>query len=337
IDMLGVGVSGGAEGARHGASVMVGGDRLVFERLEACFEAMAVQVHGHRCLAHVGPGGAGHFVKMVHNGIEYGAMQVIAEVWQCMESIGFTRSRESELFGQWQSGPAAGFLTSIVAGIVDFADPLADGYLLDQVSDVAGQKGTGRWTLEVALELGVAVPVIAAALEARLLSGSTGRSSGANRSVSSDTRDWPKLLERAVASGMLAAFAQGFDLLSVASGRFGWQLDLPGVAKTWQGGCIIRAAMLEDIGLALTAGEPLVRAPGLANFRDPGALREVVAAMTLAGIAPPAMGAAIAWFDGLESARLPTALIQAQRDYFGAHTYERRDRPGKFTTDWRKR
>lgn len=333
IGYLGAGISGGAEGARHGASIMVGGDEGVFARHRRLFGAIAARMDEKPCLVHVGPDGAGHFVKMVHNGIEYGLMQAIAEIWSFMDRVlGMPRKRQRDVFRAWRGGPAASFLVDITADILDKADDTGEGWLLDAISDRAGQKGTGRWTVEAALDLGVAMPTIDAAVMQRLVSMRSDRGGiDLTREPIRDDGDWPLELEQTLHGTMLATFLQGFELLAAASHRFGWSVDLGTIAMTWRGGCIVRAKLLGDFE-SLSPVRGSVIPDKLATSTE--AMRAVVVAAVEQSLPIPALSASLAWIDSLGTARLPTNLIQAQRDYFGAHGFERRDRDGRFNVDW---
>jgi 6-phosphogluconate dehydrogenase len=344
LGYVGAGISGGAEGARHGASLMVGADAADYAACRPIFEALAARVDGAPCAARVGPDGAGHFVKMVHNGIEYALMQLIAETWRTMTDVlGWSRARQREAFAVFERGPAASFLVGITTAILAVPDPERDGYLLDSIADRAAQKGTGRWTLEAALELGVPVPTIAAAVTERMISA--GRRLGPGPQEGRPATAWSpgaETLEAALAAGFIASFAQGFDLLAAASKANDWRLDLAEVARIWQGGCIVRAELLRAAEAAFRAdpgrGSLLEAVPlraQLAEFEP--RWREFVAGNAAAGTAAPCASAALAWYDSLRAAQLPTNLIQAQRDYFGAHGFERTDRPGRFHGTWRRR
>jgi 6-phosphogluconate dehydrogenase len=344
IGYLGVGISGGEEGARHGASVMVGGAMADYQRLRSLFQALAAPCGTARCEAWLGPGGAGHFVKMVHNGIEYALMQSIAEAWEFLaEGLGLPPARQRAVFEQWSKGPLASYLIEITARILGFEHSPGVA-LLEVVSDRAAQKGTGRWTLEAALALGVPVPTIAAAVNERLVSALPDRpAAGGRRGAGVGGRGrqsaehWVAALEQALLGAFLATFDQGFRLLAAASTRFDWRLDLPAIARVWQGGCIIRAVLLEQVERAEDPAR-LLTAPAfavtLANL-DAG-WRRVVGAGIAAGMTAPALVSALAYHDGIRAARLPTRLVQAQRDYFGAHGYERVDRSGRFNGPWNR-
>jgi len=331
IHFLGTGISGGVEGARHGASIMVGGDPAALTTARPVLEALAARVGEDRCLVEAGPGGAGHFVKMVHNGIEYGLMQLIAEIWQFAdEGLRLSPVRQVEMFRAWRDGPAESFLVDVTADILDTSDDHTRGRLIDVISDRAEHKGTGRRTVEAALELGVAVPTIAAALLQRQVSASERRTASPASHDVADDRAWPPTLESALAAGMFCSFIQGFDLIAAANREYGWETDVAAVARAWRGGCIVRAALLDRFA----SGASISRLAHVDSHID--AMRTFVIKSVEAGIPVPAFSASLSWLDSLQSSRLGTSLVQAQRDYFGAHGYARIDREGLFRTDWRK-
>jgi 6-phosphogluconate dehydrogenase len=339
IGYLGVGISGGEAGARHGASVMVGGSFADYQRLRGLFQALAAPCGDGKCETWVGPDGAGHFVKMVHNGIEYALMQLIAEAWRFLdEGLALSRDAQRRVFEAWSRGPLASYLVEITAEILGVED--APGiYLVDVVSDRAAQKGTGRWTVEAALRLGVPVPTIGAAVSERLVSALPARGAASGRARLRDPGDeWVPELERALHASFLASFDQGFRLLAAAGEASAWHLDHAAIARVWQGGCIIRAALLADVERAAGSvgllAAPVFAAPLAAAEAG---WRRVVGACVAAGMAAPALSSALAYYDSIRAERLPTNLIQAQRDYFGAHGFERVDRPGRFSGPWKPR
>ncbi|WP_226627862.1 NADP-dependent phosphogluconate dehydrogenase [Alloyangia pacifica] len=335
-DFIGIGVSGGEEGARHGPSIMVGGDRGSWLRLAPLLKAIAAKHEGTPCAAYMGPAGAGHFVKMVHNGIEYADMQMIAETYSLMgRGLGLDKPAIAAAFDQWNAGPLASYLVEIAGRIARSADPLTRAPMLDVILDKAGQKGTGRWTAIEAQHLGVAVPVIEAAVCARNLSAAHGlRQQGADAFGAQPQALPPGALdlddlEAALIAGKILCYAQGFEMLTAASDQFGWDLPLPEIARIWRNGCIIRSDMLNDMASALDRGpgEMLVFAQpfrGLLEQHE-AALRRTVLAAIGAGIAVPALSAGLGWFDSLRTRRSPANMIQAQRDFFGAHGFERLD------------
>ena len=349
LKYLGVGVSGGEAGARHGPSIMPGGPRDAYERVREMFEAASATSHGEPCVTWLGPGSAGHFVKMVHNGIEYGLMQLIAETYDLMHrALGLDNDRLHEIYAQWNATKLLeGYLMEITADIFAQDDDKGTGRLVDAILDEASQKGTGMWTSETTLELHVPAPTIDLAVamrdmsahkndrkaEARILRGPAGRYSG----------DVDKAVDH-IGSSLLAAtvmtYAQGMAVLGVASEQYGYGLDLEAVARIWRGGCIIRSSLLEDIRAAFRrrADLPdLLMDEQLATMVEDRQtdLRATVAMAAELGIPAPCLAASLSYFDALRSERLPANLIQAQRDYFGSHTYKRIDREGTFHTEWR--
>ena len=349
IQFLGVGVSGGEEGARHGPSIMPGGPRDAYERVRPVLEASAAQVQGEPCVAYLGPGATGHFVKMVHNGIEYGVMQLIAETYDLMKrGLGLTDDELHEFYAGWNQGELAGYLMEITGNIFSKHDETTGRRLIEEILDISRQNGTGRWTSQSAMELGVPTPTIDAAVTARNLSALEGERQSASGIYPRDARlfagDRAALLTalpRALYAGLVVTFAQGLALLATASAKYEYGLDLETLARIWRGGCIIRATLLDDIRAAYR------QQPGLVNLLlDPelarkltdhqGDLRRIVAAAAELGLPAPGLASALAYFDGYRSAWLPANLIQAQRDYFGSHTYERIDEKGTFHTEWAK-
>ena len=373
---VGTGVSGGEEGALLGPSIMPGGNADAWPVLEPIFKAIAAKVDdGTPCCDWIGPDGAGHYVKMVHNGIEYGDMQMIAEAYSLLRDVGgIEPAAMSGIFEDWNEGELSSYLVEITAGILARVDDETGRPLIDLILDAAGQKGTGKWTGIDSLMLGAPVTAITEAVFARALSalkdervaasrvlpgpeteplggsGGAGESSAAGgptggsaagSGFDGDPASFAGDVRQALYASKICSYAQGFQLLSMASAEYGWRLDLGAIALTWRGGCIIRAAFLDRINAAWD------EAPDLANlllapyFRDAmagaqSAWRRVVATAVTRGVPVPAFSSALAWYDGYRSARLPANLLQAQRDCFGAHTYERIDRPrGEFFhTDW---
>lgn len=337
VRFFGVGVSGGEEGARHGPSLMPGGDACAYEHIVQVLEAIAAKTDSGPCVTHVGPDGAGHFVKMVHNGIEYADMQAIAEAYHLLRDLGeMSPPALSDVFGEWNRGLLESFLIEITAKIFSVSD--GDGWLIEGVLDKAGQKGTGRWTAQVALDLAVPVPSIAAAIDARVLSSQKKARVAAQdllrgpdaSSIRLGRKELVASVHDALVASKVVAYAQGMALIKAGSERYGWTVDLREIARIWKGGCIIRAQLLNDIMLAYE------RTPELTNLLLDVELggrvqaaqsrwRQVVASAQLCGIPVPAMSASLAYFDSVRSARLPQNLTQAQRDAFGAHTYQRND------------
>lgn len=353
VHFLGVGVSGGEDGARWGPSIMVGGSEEAWSLLREPLTAIAAKLEdGTPCCDWLGPEGAGHFVKMVHNGIEYGDMQLLAEAYQLLSSTGMTHQEMSDLFHRWRRGPLDSYLVDITAEILSRRDD--DGEpLLEKILDLASQKGTGRETVKVALDLGQPMTLVAEAVMARGVSAlkadrvaasqvlaGPGRASG-EPALSGDRTRLSGWIHDALYASKIVSYAQGFMVLAAASEDFGWELDLARIAEVWRNGCIIRARLLEEVIAAFRSTEPpanlLVHKPftsALAAASE--GWRLMVAKAALAGIPAPGYSAALSFYDGYRSARLPANLVAAQRDYFGAHTYLRVDRPSNefFHTDW---
>ena len=347
IHFLGVGVSGGEEGARHGPSIMPGGPKPAYERIRAVLEAVAAQVDGDPCVAYLGPGSAGHFVKMVHNGIEYGLMQLIAETYDLMKrGLGLNDHELHDVYAQWSRGDLNGYLMEITSHIFRTVDEKTGKRLIDEILDVARQKGTGMWTSQSAMELQVPIPTIDVAVAMRDLSVyETQRQTASTvlprplRPFEGDRDTLVADMGRALYAAMAVTYAQGFAVLAAASEKYAYDLDLEAVARIWRGGCILRAALLDDIRAAYHSQPHLpnllldahVPVKVMANE---DALRRVVCTAVELGL--PALGfmTALGYLDGYRSAWLPANLIQAQRDYFGAHTYERIDAKGTFHTRW---
>ncbi|HWB65189.1 MAG TPA: NADP-dependent phosphogluconate dehydrogenase [Chitinophagales bacterium] len=345
---MGVGISGGEEGARKGPSIMPGGNKKVFDRVGPMLAAIAAKVNNEPCTTYLGQGSAGHYVKMVHNGIEYALMQLIAETYQLLKEYGgFTNGELHNAFDGWNKGPLKSFLVEITAEIFTKKDELTSNYLVDMIQDSAGQKGTGIWTSQSALDLQVPVPSIDAAVTARVISANKeqrlkgGALKGPGITSATDKEALLNNLGQALQFSMLIAYAQGMALLQKASAAYNYGYSLSEVAKIWRGGCIIRAEALELIMEAYN------QQPGLANLMfgnkvapilvetQQGA-RLIIKTAVENGIAAPAMMAGLAYYDGYRKDWLPSNLIQAQRDYFGAHTYKRTDRDGIFHTEWNK-
>ena len=345
---VGAGVSGGEEGARKGPALMPGGPAEAWPALRPLFEAIAAKVGGDPCVTHVGSGGAGHYVKMVHNGIEYGDMQLICEAYALMAAAGLSTDSMAAAFARWNEGPLQSYLIEITARILAERDPATGAPIVDVILDKAGQKGTGQWTLVNAAQNAVVVSAMGAAVDARVLSSmkaarvaASQRLQGPAGRVGLPADQWVGLLEQALYASKIVSYAQGFDLLRTQGEQRGWHLDLGGIARIWRGGCIIRARFLGRITEAYAAGEVdgnLVTAPYFAQALNgaQAAWRQVVAQAMLAGVPVPAMAASLAWFDSMRSPRLSANLLQAQRDFFGAHTFERIDRPAgeAFHHDW---
>ena len=349
IQFLGVGVSGGEEGARHGPSIMPGGPKEAYERVRPLLEAVAAKVNGDACVAYLGPGSAGHFVKMVHNGIEYAVMQLLAETYDLMKrGLGLSDDELREVYDTWNQGELNGYLVEITGRIFGKVDESTGKRLIDEILDVAKQKGTGMWTSQSAMELQVPIPTIDLAVAMRDLSVFEKQRETAGEifqrpipPFAGDRKTFLDQLGHALYAAMIIAYAQGMAVLAAASDKYEYHLDLEAVARIWRGGCIIRAALLEDIRMAYRnqPGLPnLLLAPELSKkvMAHQEDLRRVVCAAIELGLPAPCFMTALGYFDGYRSAWLPANLIQAQRDYFGAHSYERIDVKGTFHTDWTK-
>ena len=349
LNFFGMGVSGGEEGARHGPSLMPGGAREAYEHVKPILQAIAAKTDSGSCATYVGPDGAGHFVKMVHNGIEYGDMQLIAESYDILrKAAGLGAAELADIFSEWNRGPLESYLIEITSQIFTVKDPETGKPLVDQILDKAGQKGTGKWTAQVALDLAVSIPTIAAAIDARVLSSmkdervsASQNLHGPKTSYSGDKKELVSAVREALYASKICSYAQGMSLIRAGSDEYKWSIDLKEMARIWKGGCIIRARFLDTIMQAYE------RQPALPNLLlDPEFLsrisaaqspwRRVVALAAEQGIPIPAMAASLSYFDSYRSANLPQNLTQAQRDFFGAHTYERTDKPGKgfAHTDW---
>ncbi|MEX2191086.1 MAG: decarboxylating NADP(+)-dependent phosphogluconate dehydrogenase [Bacteroidota bacterium] len=346
---IGTGVSGGEEGALLGPSIMPGGSPAAWPHVKPIFQSIAAKMDdGTPCCDWVGENGAGHFVKMVHNGIEYGDMQLICEAYQIMkELLGMSAGEMHEVFKKWNTGDLDSYLIEITRDILAYED--ADGSaLVDKILDTAGQKGTGKWTSAVSLDLGIPLTLISEAVFARCLSAMKGERTAAAKvlkgpgaSFSGDRESFLRDLEKALYASKVVSYAQGFTLLQSAAVEFKWKLNYGSIALMWRGGCIIRSAFLGKIK------EAFDRTPDLANLlldsyfkqkieESQSAWRKVISAAVLNGIWVPAFSTALNYFDGYRNARLPANLLQAQRDYFGAHQYERIDKPAGqfFHTNW---
>jgi 6-phosphogluconate dehydrogenase len=349
IHLLGVGISGGAYGARHGPSIMPGGARPAYKRVAPMLEAAAAKVDDEPCVTYLGPAGAGHFVKMIHNGIEYGVMQLIAETYHLMkQGLGLGDDALHEVYAEWNEGELSSYLLEITARIFTTKDEETGKPLVDVILDVARQKGTGAWTSECAMQLQEPVPTIDLGVAMRNLSAREKERQFITRALRDGaprTRRPDKALLGQLRQGYLAAviltYAQGFALLQSASPEYKYHLSLEDIARIWRGGCIIRAALLEDIRAAfhvrpdlpnLLANEKLGRRV-IAAQAD---LRRAVCAGADLGIPMPAFMVSLSYFDAFRTEWLPANLIQAQRDFFGAHTYERVDEKGRFHTAWEK-
>ena len=344
---FGMGVSGGEEGARKGPSMMPGGDKAAYNIMKPILESIAAKVDGEACVTYIGPGAAGHFVKMVHNGIEYGLMQLIAETYEVLKK-GLQLDNEAieKVFTQWNEGRLQSFLMEITKDIFSYKEPGADHLLLDDIKDEARAKGTGKWTSQVAMDLQSPIPTIDTAVAMRDLSKykilreeAAAMYSNNDATLKVDTATFIVELEQAFYFSMIITYSQGMHLLSLASAEYKYELQLAEIAKIWRGGCIIRSRFLNDIFTAYQKNKDLKHllldegVQKLVTTSLPGA-RTVLSNAITAGIAMPAYAASISYFDNLRNKRMPSNLIQAQRDYFGAHTYELTGKEGVFHTQW---
>ncbi|MGD9564426.1 MAG: NADP-dependent phosphogluconate dehydrogenase [Pyrinomonadaceae bacterium] len=348
IGFMGVGVSGGEEGARHGASIMPGGRRDHYDRIENTLQAVAANVNGEPCVAYMGPGSAGHFVKMVHNGIEYGMMQLIAEAYDLMKSVlEMDAEAISDTFAAWDKGELNSFLVEITATVLAKKDGETGDHLVEMILDTAGQKGTGKWTSQAAMDFGVPIPTIDSAVSMRQISAQKSLRAKIAELSSVDLTDHhtsvtPTDLKSALLCGFVITYAQGMSLLQQASVDKSYGLDLAEIARIWRGGCIIRSKMLEEIRSAYATAPDLPNLLFDAQFMQIlthhiMSVRKLVSASNGHGIPAMCFASALSYFDAFGSERLPANLIQAQRDFFGAHTYQRIDRDGTYhTPDWEK-
>ena len=349
IHFIGTGVSGGEEGALKGPSMMPGGDEKAYQELAPIFTRISAQVNGQACCSYVGPDGAGHYVKMVHNGIEYGDMQLISEAYYIMKTVLNLSAQELyAVFSQWNQGQLDSYLIEITRDIFTKQDEITGQPLLEVILDKAGQKGTGKWTSQSALDLGVPTPTITEAVFARCMSAykeermaASDILEGPNKQYTGDKKQLISAIHDALYASKICAYAQGFALLKAASKEYNWNLNFGEMALLWRGGCIIRARFLDRIQEAYAHDEELVNlmiSPFFSNVLATAQdnWRQVVITCKGLGIPTPAISASLDYYDGYRSKVLPANLIQAQRDYFGAHTYERTDMPGTFHTDWLK-
>ncbi|NLN19270.1 MAG: NADP-dependent phosphogluconate dehydrogenase [Firmicutes bacterium] len=347
VHFIGAGISGGEEGALKGPSIMPGGDRTAWEIVSGLLTDIAAKVDDEPCCTYLGTDGAGHFVKMVHNGIEYANMQLIAEIYMLMkELLGLSASQMREVFQEWNRGELRSYLVEITAGILGVIDEHTGCPLIEMIADQAEQKGTGKWSIEAALDLGVPVPTMAEAVLARFISARKQERAAAaallpgpesTRASGIDVN----ALGDALYVALICSYAQGFALMRQAAAQYRWDLDLGEVARIWRGGCIIRAGFLDRIR------EAYRQAPSLPNLlvdeyfrrrvsQRQTALRRTVVEATLRGLPVPGLASACAYYDSYRKEVLPANLIQAQRDFFGAHTYRRTDKDGVFHTDWKR-
>jgi 6-phosphogluconate dehydrogenase len=348
LHFFGMGISGGEEGARKGPSMMPGGDKEAYNFVKPILEAISAQVDGQPCVTYIGPGASGHFVKMVHNGIEYALMQLISETYGLLKNgLGYDNDAIESIFSKWSKGKLQSFLMEITSDILKFKKPGSDHLLVDDIKDEARAKGTGKWTSQIAMDLETPIPSIDAAVSTRDLSKyKTLRVQLAALYADVQTKINPEnqdefvnQLEQAFYFAMITAYAQGMHMLYKASIAYNYKLNLGSIAQIWRGGCIIRSTFLEDIYQAFHKNDVLEHL-----YADPSvqqqvketlpAIRNVVASATIAGIAVPAYAASLSYFENFRTASMPSNLIQAQRDYFGAHTYELIGKEGVYHTQW---
>ncbi len=348
LRFIGAGVSGGEEGARKGPSIMPGGPPSTWEVMKPIFESIAAKVDGEPCVIHIGPGGAGHYVKMIHNGIEYGDMQLICEAYNLFKHAGFTTDEMAAIFNEWNEGDLLSYLIQITGKALEQKDPETGKPIVELIVDKAGQKGTGQWTLLNAAENAVVISTINAAVEARILSSQRKQRLAASKelagpavNITGDKAELVKKVHDALYASKIISYAQGLDLIKTQGAKKSWGLDLGRIAAIWRGGCIIRAKFLNRITDAYRANPDLSNLMLDPFFKDVLAKtqqnwREVVALATLNGIPVPAFSASLGYYDSYRAERLPANLLQAQRDFFGAHTYERLDKNEGdfFHTEW---
>lgn len=343
---LGTGISGGEEGARKGPAIMPGGEEEAYQLMEPILTAISAKVQDEPCSTYIGENGAGHFVKMVHNGIEYADMQLISEAYAIMKQVlGLTPKELHEVFSEWNQGELNSYLIDITADIFTKEDPITGNALVDMILDVAGQKGTGKWTGQISLDLGVPTPTITTAVYERYLSSLKQERVYANQvlkgpgDMDTKSKDFIEAIRRALYASKICAYAQGFGLMRAASEQYGWKLPYGEIAKIFRGGCIIRAQFLNQISRAYEKNDNLVNLLLEEYFSDSISKyqvewREVIKTAISAGISVPAFSSALAYYDSYRAKELPMNLLQAQRDYFGAHTYQRIDKEGIFHTQW---
>ena len=347
LHFFGMGISGGEEGARFGPSMMPGGDKQAYAVVKEMLEAVSAKVNGEPCVTYIGPGASGHFVKMTHNGIEYAIMQLLAETYDILKNgLGYDNKQIQQVFEKWNNGRLKSFLMEITKDVFLVKDEITGGYLVDLIKDEAKSKGTGKWTSQVAMDLETPIPSIDAAVSSRNLSKLKklrvelaevyGQANKMDVAV-----DFINDLEEAFYFAMVAAYAQGMHLLRQASISYQYDLNLAEIAKIWRGGCIIRAEFLEDIYQAYKKQPDLQHLYSDVDIQTKikqslSGTRNVICAAIKAGIAIPAFAASLTYFDTLKSGRMPSNLTQAQRDFFGAHTFERIDSEGIFHADWNK-
>ena len=347
LHYVGAGISGGEEGAHNGPSIMPGGPAESYESLGPLLESVSAHVDGVPCCTHISTDGAGHFVKMVHNGIEYADMQVIGEAYQLLrDAAGMTPAEIADVFREWNAGDLDSYLVEITAEVLSQVDAETGKPLVDVIVDAAGQKGTGRWTVKAALDLGIPTTGIGEAVFARALSSSLDQRAAARDLPSGEVTGGPEdrdefieKVRRALYASKIVAYSQGFDEINAGAAEYGWDIDRGALATIWRGGCIIRARFLNRIKEAYDRNPELPALLLDPYFRDQvseclDAWRDVVVTATRMGLPTPVFSSSLAYYDALRAERLPAALIQGQRDFFGAHTYRRTDKDGSFHTLW---
>lgn len=349
INFIGAGVSGGEEGALKGPSIMPGGQKDAYEKVKDMLENISAKVNDEPCCSYIGPNGAGHYVKMVHNGIEYGDMQLICEAYFFLkQTLDLTAEEFHEIFAEWNKGELNSYLIEITADIFTKKDEETGKPLVDVILDTAGQKGTGKWTSQSALDLGISLPIITESVFARCISALKEERVNASKVLSGpkdkaalgiEKAELIEAVRQALYMSKICSYAQGFTQLKAASEEYDWNLDFGSISMLWRGGCIIRAAFLQNIKEAYEANADLPNLLLDPYFKEivesyQGGLRQIIAMAVQQGIPVPAFSAAISYYDSYRTATLPANLLQAQRDYFGAHTYKRVDKEGTFHTKW---
>ncbi|WP_144572785.1 NADP-dependent phosphogluconate dehydrogenase [Bacillus paramycoides] len=350
IDFIGAGVSGGEEGALKGPSIMPGGQKDAYEKVKDMLENISAKVNEEPCCSYIGPNGAGHYVKMVHNGIEYGDMQLICEAYFFLkQTLDLTAEEFHEIFAEWNKGELNSYLIEITADIFTKKDEETGKPLVDVILDTAGQKGTGKWTSQSALDLGISLPIITESVFARCISALKEERVNASKVLSGpkdkvaigvEKAELIEAVRQALYMSKICSYAQGFTQLKAASEEHDWNLDFGSISMLWRGGCIIRAAFLQNIKEAYETNTDLPNLLLDPYFKEivesyQGGLRQIISVAVQQGIPVPAFSAAISYYDSYRTATLPANLLQAQRDYFGAHTYKRVDKEGTFHTKWK--